>query len=102
MTYATKAESAIARLCEVAQRGTGQAQIVADFLLAWWNADECGGFDLTDLWAVDAEIAVDMMMVISTIRCKRCYPDALGFETEFNAIVQRWRPHLLQKEARHG
>jgi hypothetical protein len=33
---------ALNRLIEIAQGDTGQCRIVADFLLAWWNADECG------------------------------------------------------------
>ena len=32
-------------------------RVVADFLLARWNVAEYGGFDLTELWAVDAAIA---------------------------------------------
>ena len=40
--------AALERLIDIAQRDTGQSRRVADFLLAWWNAGECGGFDLTD------------------------------------------------------
>ena len=43
--------TALERLIRVAQSDTGQSRIVANFLLAWWNAAECGGFDLTDVWA---------------------------------------------------
>ena len=34
-------------LLEVAERDTGQSGRARNFLLAWWNADECGSFDLT-------------------------------------------------------
>ena len=37
--------------------GYGQARRVADFLLAWHNAPENGGWDPTDLWNVDDAIA---------------------------------------------
>jgi hypothetical protein len=35
--------AALERLIQVAQGDTGQSRIVANFLLAWWNAEECGG-----------------------------------------------------------
>jgi hypothetical protein len=64
---------------------------VADFLLAWWNAPEYGGFDLTDVWAVDAAIAQDMLAVFSQIVHSRSYPDSLGYEKQFDSIVRQWR-----------
>jgi hypothetical protein len=48
-----KSRAALQRLIQIAQDDTGQSRIVANFLLAWWNAGECGGFDLTDVWGVD-------------------------------------------------
>jgi hypothetical protein len=27
--------------------------VAANFLLAWWNASELGGFDLTEMWLLD-------------------------------------------------
>ncbi|KRC69340.1 hypothetical protein ASE30_18530 [Achromobacter sp. Root83] len=86
----------MARLINVAQRDTGQSKRVADFLLSWWNATSCGGFDLTDFWSVDAEIADDMLVVIGLIRQTRAYPDTLGTEIheQFKALVALWRPAL--------
>ncbi|MGH6629451.1 MAG: DUF7673 family protein, partial [Burkholderiales bacterium] len=69
---------------------------VADFLLAWWNADECGGFDLTDTWALDWEIAQDVRRVFGFIVGHQRYPDTLGFDREFTRVVRAWRPHLLE------
>jgi len=37
---------ALARLIEIAQKDTGQSRRVADFLLAWHNAAENGGWDM--------------------------------------------------------
>src|SRR5436309_13801285 len=51
----------VARLVRIAMGDTGQCRRVADFLLAWHNAEENGGWDPTDLWNVDAAIAVDML-----------------------------------------
>jgi hypothetical protein len=51
---------ALTRLIEIAQKDTGQSRRVADFLLAWHNAAENGGWDVTDLWNVDQSIADDV------------------------------------------
>ena len=46
--------TAFARLLKIAQSDTGQSGRVASFVLAWWNAADHGGFDIADLFAVDA------------------------------------------------
>jgi hypothetical protein len=86
--------AALERLIEIAQGDTGQSRRVAAFLLAWWNAEECGGFDLTDLWGVDSEIAADMVTVFALVAERHSYPDTLGYSRQFRAIVQAWRPAL--------
>lgn len=83
---------AFRRLIEIAKGDTHQCAHVADFLLAWWNAKSCGGFDLTDLWAVDEDIARDMLTVCELIATIRSYPDALGFKADFGNLVALWRP----------
>ena len=90
----TEQKESLERLIAIAQSDTGQARRVADFLLAWWNAGECGGFDLTNLWGVDASIAEDMVIVFSYVARANAYPDALGFNAEFQSIVRGWRPEL--------
>ena len=87
-------ESAFHRLIAIAQSDTGQSRRVADFLLAWWNAGECGGFDLTSLWGVDASIAEDMVIVFGYVAHMHSYPDALGYNDQFQSIVRTWRPEL--------
>jgi hypothetical protein len=57
-------KKALDRLIAIARRDTGQSKKVADFLLSCWNASECGGWDITDAWAVDAEIKKDMITVL--------------------------------------
>jgi hypothetical protein len=44
-------KQALDNLLRIAQRDTGQSRRVADFLLAWWNAGQCGSYDLTAAWA---------------------------------------------------
>jgi hypothetical protein len=39
------AEKALARLISIASRDTGHARRVANFLLAWHNAEKNGGWD---------------------------------------------------------
>jgi hypothetical protein len=90
----TNAElEALRRLIQIAQRDTGQSRRVADFLLAWWNAGSCGGFDLTTLWGVDRTIADDMTIVFGLIARIHQYPPHLdpAFDAEFRAIAEAWR-----------
>lgn len=87
--------AALERLIQIARGDTGQSRKVAGFLLAWWNAGSCGGFDLTELWAVDAAIARDMHSVFGLIMRLREYPDALGCGDAFGSIVRAWRPELV-------
>ena len=86
--------AALVRLLDLAKADTGQSRRVADFLLAWWNPSTCGGFDLTTLWGVDDDIAADMAAVFALIARMHAYPDTMGFEAEFKAVVRAWRPDL--------
>jgi hypothetical protein len=70
-------KAAIERLIRIAQGDTRQSRRVANFLLAWWNAEECDGFDLTDLWNVDAAIAADMVTVFGLLAGLNSYPELL-------------------------
>jgi hypothetical protein len=83
--------AALERLIKIAQAGTGQGQMTAEFLLSWWNARNFGGFDLTRLWDVDPHIAADMVTVFTLIAKCRRFPDDLGYDEEFRRIVHRWR-----------
>jgi hypothetical protein len=86
--------AALERRLEIASRDTGQSRRVANFLLAWWNASECGGFDFTDLWNVDRSIAIDMATVFAMLTVCWHYPDSLGYRSQFEALVRDWRPRL--------
>ena len=84
-------QSALERLVRIAMGDSGQCRIVANFLLAWWNAAAYGGFDLTDMWAVDVAIAEDMIAVLAHLVDCRCYPDSLGYGSHFQTIAKLWR-----------
>ena len=92
-------EAALKRLLRVARSDTGQSKRVADFLLAWWNARMCGGFDLTDLWGLDESLAEDALTVLRLMLETRAYPDTLGYAEEFAELIRAWRPHLLIESA---
>lgn len=88
--------AAISRLVDIANGDTGQSRRVADFLLSWWNAETCGGFDLTDVWGVDATIADDMVTAFRFIADHNGYPTAHGFGPSFERLVTEWRPRLAR------
>lgn len=87
-------QAALERLIQIAQGDTGQSRRVADFLLAWWNAGDCGSFDLTNLWNVDTAILTDMTIVFAMIGRLHSYPDTLGYKDDFVRIVELWRPEF--------
>jgi len=84
----SRQQAALERLIKIAEADTGQSRRTAEFLLSWWNAENCGGFDMTTLWGVDAKIAADMVMVFAFIAGCHCYPDDLGYGEEFRRIVR--------------
>ena len=86
---------ALWRLMKIAKQDDKQARLVASFLLAWWNPDTYGGFNLTDLWLVDEEIADDMVAVTALVHMLGEYPDDVVLESEFEEVVAQWRPHRL-------
>jgi len=82
---------ALERLLDHADGHSGQAGSIADFLLAWWNAEECGGFDLTMLWSLDTAIAADVVIVSGLIARVHQYPDTLGYKSRFDQLIRAWR-----------
>ena len=90
-TIKVQTREAILRLLEVAQRDTGQSRRCANFLLAWWNAEFNGGFDLTDSWSCDLQIRKDMLTVFHYILVHNDYPTEFGLCDDFEALVRLWR-----------
>lgn len=91
------AAAALRRLLHHPQGDTGQSRRCADFLLAWWNAEACGGWNLTDLWGVDQATADDMLAVAALIARRHEYPTAYGLGPAFQGLIAQWRPHLLDE-----
>lgn len=87
--------AALERLLKVARGDTHQARYAANFLLAWWNAKELGGFDLTDMWGVDEAISDDMVTVFRFVSRHNEYPSSFSFRSEFEELVRLWRPEVL-------
>lgn len=90
----TETRAAFERLLDLARSDTGQARRAANFILAWWNAESLGSFDIADLFALDAAIARDMATVFSWIagRSNAIYPE--DYRAEIEAIIQAWRPEV--------
>jgi len=86
----------------LSQGSTHQSMIVADFLLSWWDSVNCGHFDITNLWAVDAMIVADMQIVFGMIARVRVYPDVLGYEEQFKTIMDNWRKPPEDKVAQEA
>ncbi|MCM2505636.1 hypothetical protein NDN16_18375 [Aureimonas altamirensis] len=86
--------AAVERLIELAKSDTGQARRAADFLLAWWNATDLGGFNPIDAGNVDEAIAEDMMTVFAFVARapSPVYPDE--YERDIRTLIQRWRPDV--------
>ncbi len=89
--------AAFERLLDLARSDTGQARRAASFILAWWNAESLGGFDITDLFAVDAAIARDMTTVFEWLaRCTNAvYPEE--YRSEIEALIEAWRPDVWER-----
>lgn len=92
MDETTKA--ALDRLFDLAASDTGQSRRAANFLLAWWNASDWGGFDLADLFGVDRAVAADMAQVFAYLgqHSGAIYADAFGYREGMAELVERWRP----------
>ncbi len=85
---------AVERLISVAQGNTGESRVAANFLLAWWNAEACGGFKLMELCHVGYKIAEDMATIFAVLPIWRQYPEALGYREKFEALAEQWRLEL--------
>lgn len=86
--------AALDRLLTLACSDSGQGQRAANFLLAWWNADTLGGFDLAELFAVDLAVSQDMSRVFNYLATRRdgSYPD--DRRPQIEEIIRRWRPEV--------
>ena len=91
--------AALERLLDVARADTHQARYAANFLLAWWNAGDLGGFDLTEAWGLDEALREDLVTLFGFIARNKVYPSAFSFRSEFEDLVRLWRPQALSGDA---
>ena len=87
-------QQALERLIAHAKRDNGQSKLIANFLLAWWTANSCGAWSVTDLWNIDDRIKQDIFAVLGFVARKAVYPDQLGYNSDFQEIIAQWRPRL--------
>ena len=98
-----EARLAVDRLFDLAESDTGASRVAADFLLAWWNAADLGGFDPTDLWKLDDRAGGDLLIVLGFLRRRQDYATALGVDRNcIVGLIRRWRPELAEAEAPRG
>jgi hypothetical protein len=88
--------AAFERLLEVARADTPQARDAANVLLAWWNAGDLGGFDLTEAWGLDDALKEDLVTLFGFIARHKVYPSAYSFRSEFEDLVRQWRPQVCR------
>jgi hypothetical protein len=78
----------------IAQLNSRESRCVADFLLAWLNAEHCGGFDMAALRDVSHRTACDMAIVFIFIASRRIDPASLGYADQFRRLLWIWRSEL--------
>ena len=82
------------RLLNVAvEISTDEARCVADFLLSWYDAATCGGFNLTAAWQCSPSVKHDMVVVFAWVISGGLAPEALGCADRFEMIAKIWRPN---------
>lgn len=86
---------ALEKLLNVANSDTGQGRRVANFLLAWWNAEANGGFDLADLANVDRDIGEDMVTIFTYIAREEDMVYPYDYRSEIEQVIARWRPENI-------
>lgn len=84
-------QAAIEHLLALAERDLEQSRKVANFLLAWWNAAENGGFDFADLCGMNQESASACSVIFNYSTRHGAIPLNLGYEPRFKALALKWR-----------
>ena len=83
---------ALERLLTFAVGKGMQNKIVADFLLAWWDAERYGRFDLQRTVALNAALLEDIAALATFVQRCSTHPEAMGYGEQFNAVIRKWRP----------
>lgn len=89
--------AAIGRLLVIAMPSTTGAETgaswrVADFLLAWWNGEDHGDFQIAHFFSLDPETGEDLITIMAYLaQNEATYPDAWGHKADMVALAERWR-----------
>ncbi len=98
--------AALMRLLRLAGNDTPAARCAADFLLAWWDAPACGGFDFTALWQLAPHQREDALRVCAYLARAGHGPQPLGLAEEMQALWRLWRrgggPDEADRAGRQG
>ena len=82
---------ALGRQLENARLNTGQSRRFASFIPTLWNADNLGGFDAADLFAVNSAIARDMLTAFSYLANQREAEYPIRYQSETEELIRlRW------------
>lgn len=85
-----EAGEALDRLIAAADRDTGGARRVGDFLLSWWDGDS-GRWPLINISNVDAETGEDMLIILAYLAQNNVtYANAWGREADIARLIDRW------------
>ena len=90
----TEQKAALERLIAIAKAIPGRHGESPTF--CWHGGTRASAEDSTlrTCGALMRSIAEDMVIVFGYVARANAYPDALGFNAEFQSIVRGWRPEL--------
>jgi hypothetical protein len=98
-TVPNEKEQAALAFCFRAARGdSGGQRRVRQFLFAWHNAGELGGFDFADLWSLD-EKHLDAVLTVTLMIARGqtgYYPHHYGYEADMEALIETYGPERDQ------
>lgn len=92
-------DDAFARLVRIASASGPDARRAADFLLAWHNAEDHGGWNPRDLWLLDKRTAQDILDVLKSIRKSSPFLEQPGLTREIALLTRIWRAPRPQSRA---
>jgi hypothetical protein len=95
-----KEQAALAFCFRAASGDSGGQRRVRQFLFAWHNATELGGFDFADLWSLDERHLDAVLTLIKMIARGETgyYPHHYGYEADMEALIETYGPESLAPE----